>query len=72
MFQNLEVLFRRLAYRRAFRAIRQAQGSSWYMRELLKHRLETGLSSPREVLATIGSWKAMPEVRPAGPSTRHQ
>ena len=72
MFQNLEVLFRRLAYRRAFRAIRQAQGSSWYMRELLKHRLETGLSSPREVLATIGSWKAMPEVRPAGPSTLHQ
>jgi len=71
MFQNLEVLFRRLAYRRAFRAIRHAQGASWYMRELLKRRLETGLSSPREVMATIGSWKSLPEARPASPSTRH-
>jgi hypothetical protein len=72
MFQNLEVLFRRLAYRRAFRAIHHAQGGSWYMRELLKRRLETGLSTPHEVLATIGSWKALAEVRPAGQSTRHQ
>jgi hypothetical protein len=72
MFQNLEVLFRRLAYRRAFRAIHRAQGSSWYMRELLKRRLETGLSTPHEVLATIGSWKSLPEVQPEGLPVRHQ
>jgi len=72
MFPNLEVLFRRLAYRRAYRAIRQAQGSSWYMRELLRHRLETGLSSPREVLATVGAWKGLPAVTGEGIPTRHQ
>ena len=71
MFSNLEVFLRRLAYRRAFRAIRRSQDSSWFMRELLRRRLETGLSSPSEVLATIGSWKSHPEAASQGIPTRH-
>jgi hypothetical protein len=71
MIKSVEVLFRRLAYRRAYRAISRCQGSSWYMGELLRKRLDTGLATPGEVLATIGSWKEPSESGSHIASTRH-
>jgi hypothetical protein len=43
MLSNLEKILRHLTYRLAFLAIRRARSLSWYIRELLRNRLATGL-----------------------------
>ena len=53
MFKLLEPLLRKMAFRRAVRAIDHAQKDSWYLAKLLRTRLEGGLSTPDEVLATL-------------------
>jgi|GEM_PF-5076113 hypothetical protein len=58
MLSNLEKILRHLTYRLAFLAIRRARSLSWYIRELLRNRLATGLVTPAEVLATIWSLRA--------------
>ena len=58
MLSNLEMILRHLAYRLAFLAIHRARRSSWYIQELLRNRLATGLATPTEVLAIIWSLRA--------------
>jgi hypothetical protein len=57
MLNNLEALFRARAFRRATRAINHAQKDSWSLAELLRIRLEGGLSTPGEVLAILRTQK---------------
>ena len=57
MSNLLATLLRTLAFRRATRAIAQAQKESWYLADLLRIRLEGGLSTPDEVLASLRARK---------------
>jgi hypothetical protein len=57
MFNNLKVLVKIIAFHRAVRAINDAQKDSWYLAELLRIRLEGGLTTPAEVLATLRTWR---------------
>ncbi len=57
MFSYPEAFLRTLAFRRAIRAIKDAQKDSWYVADLLRIRLEGGLSTPGEVLAALKARK---------------
>jgi hypothetical protein len=47
-----------MALRHALRALRHARRSSWYLQEVLRNRLASGLATPAEVLAVLVAWKA--------------
>jgi LytS/YehU family sensor histidine kinase len=57
MLSSIEQILQRMACRRAHRALRRANGTSWYLRELLRKRLELGLVTPSEVISAVGSWR---------------
>lgn len=56
MLKRLEDLISRLAYRRACRALQRARGT-WFLRELLRRRLDARLITPAEVIAIVRTWK---------------
>jgi hypothetical protein len=68
MFNNFKALIKVIAFHRAVRALNDAQKDSWYLAELLRIRLEGGLTAPAEVLATLRTWKTHPDpVRNSSP-----
>jgi len=62
MFNKFKAVIKSIAFRRAVRAINDAQKNSWYLAELLRTRLEGGLSTPAEVMATLRTWN--PDLDP--------